>query len=805
VLPDGRVLVTGGVRFRYAIAFGGRTQALPGQTEARHDIQRLVNHESPVWDDSTQDAWSSSLCPPSMEGHSAVVDAAASYRMVVFGGHDATNQTAGDVYSGTVWQLQRNDGDHVHQIVWKWDSLSTTAADSGIGKPAPRHGHGALLTSTRRMIVFGGRNPLGPLADVWELNLSAPGPAQWTRWTTVPDPVHGSPAARWGHAVAWDAAKDRMLSIGGRDSAGARSDDAWELGLSSRRWRKLPDSGRPRSGCASALSTAGYPRVWLFGGRGATGPLADLMELRLDTDTWRGPLVVASGSPTPPARLDAASYLNAAAQSLVVSGGELADGSLDGALWHIRFVSPGSEPTSLRWVRDTSNVQGAGPRAGYTLSFQETEVIARLPEVYDPNGSTGSLPGATSPLASSAKRLTYYSPPMFVLPSGHALFALGGRAAVLDVASSTWSAIAGASDGGTAGATVQYRPGRVLRCGGFSKARTTETITFDVNDQTTGFSTWTLGRMASRYLHRATLLPTGDVLVSGGVADPYTDVVGQRVPQLWNESAGWSDSTLLAPEPVFRGYHTTATLMPDGRVFTAGGAYSVDEEKGCIYEPPYLFDAAGQLQAQPRIAASPGAVGYGRSFTVTMELAADAGAATAVCLVKPTANTHDANMEQRYVPLTFSYAGGAALDIDSPANASLAPPGDYLLFVMKTAAGRVVPSVARWVRLDPALNNVAVEDRAPRTAWLARPGPNPARGVVRLEFALPHEGPVLLAIHDVAGRLVREVARGTYAAGARTFEWDGRDTRGRPAAPGIYFVRLEAGRDVLVARMAVVR
>jgi hypothetical protein len=69
--------------------------------------------------------------------------------------------------------------------------------------------------------------------------------------------------------------------------------------------------------------------------------------------------------------------------------------------------------------------------------------------------------------------------------------------------------------------------------------------------------------------------------------------------------------------------------------------------------------------------------------------------------------------------------------------------------------------------------------------------PNPFRGSTTLAFRLDQAGPVWLTVHDVSGRQVRALLRGeTHEPGAHTRVWDGLDDEGRPAATGIYFVRL---------------
>jgi flagellar hook assembly protein FlgD len=67
---------------------------------------------------------------------------------------------------------------------------------------------------------------------------------------------------------------------------------------------------------------------------------------------------------------------------------------------------------------------------------------------------------------------------------------------------------------------------------------------------------------------------------------------------------------------------------------------------------------------------------------------------------------------------------------------------------------------------------------------------------VGFRFALPAAGAVKLAVLDVAGRRVRTIAMAA-AGGANTLRWDRRDDAGGEVAPGLYFVRLEAGGETL--------
>jgi hypothetical protein len=65
--------------------------------------------------------------------------------------------------------------------------------------------------------------------------------------------------------------------------------------------------------------------------------------------------------------------------------------------------------------------------------------------------------------------------------------------------------------------------------------------------------------------------------------------------------------------------------------------------------------------------------------------------------VRLGAVTHSVDMEQRYVPLSFT-AGSGTLSVTGPANSNIAPPGPYMLFLVDAEG---VPSVARMVTVAP--------------------------------------------------------------------------------------------------------
>ena len=197
----------------------------------------------------------------------------------------------------------------------------------------------------------------------------------------------------------------------------------------------------------------------------------------------------------------------------------------------------------------------------------------------------------------------------------------------------------------------------------------------------------------------ATLLPDGKVLVTGGTSGPGFNNTATPVfaAEMWDPATErW---TTMASAQAPRLYHSAALLLPDGRVLTTGGDDITQVE---LYSPPYLF--AG---ARPSITAVPAAVSFGQSYFVETP---DAANIAKVRWIRLGSVTHAFNMNQRINSLSFSQAPGG-LNVVSPSNPNLAPPGHYLLFILNANG---VPSIAKIVQLGgstapaPALPDVIV-------------------------------------------------------------------------------------------------
>lgn len=359
-----------------------------------------------------------------------------------------------------------------------------------------------------------------------------------------------------------------------------------------------------------------------------------------------------------------------------------------------------------------------------------THLVER-PELFDPATRTWRL------LSEIEDSVQYY-PFNFVDPDGDVFFAGADRGAsgfdipptqsvTFDVAGENLTPGAvSAHDGGSA---VMYEPGRILKTGGTNGAADAiaDAEIIDLN----GAALWqaTDPMNIPRQRHNLTMLPDGKVLVTGGTRqrnkefeiertcggtdqeaacgdddDCPADVACEKHTmgaQLWvAEAEIWDpqtgDWTLMAGNQVPRMYHSTAMLLPDGRVVSAGGGRgggAVNNYPNAeIFSPPYRFTGT----SGPAIAQAPEIIHYGQVFEVTSP---EAGDVNRVSLIRLAAVTHSFDQNRRFVPLTFGQSGDTGLQIDAPAGPNVAPPGYYMLFLISTSG---VPSVARFVRLLPA-------------------------------------------------------------------------------------------------------
>ena len=280
--------------------------------------------------------------------------------------------------------------------------------------------------------------------------------------------------------------------------------------------------------------------------------------------------------------------------------------------------------------------------------------------------------------------------------------------------------------------SVMYDAGKVIYIGGGNApGNHVPTAAAETIDLTVANPAWrATGNMHhARRQHNATILPDGTVLVTGGTKggggkNPgFNDLTpGEPVheAELWDPATGqW---TQLAAEDVDRCYHSTAILLPDATVLSAGGGeYRPDwgpaenppedsHRDAQIFHPPYLFRGP-----RPDLTTAPEEVTYGQSFAVGTTHPEEIGS---VSWIRLSSVTHSFNMDQRMNFLTSRAAAGG-LTITAPLDADICPPGHYILFLLGKAK---VPSIAKILRIAAPGSEKARRHSGSSTSGAGRPG-----------------------------------------------------------------------------------
>jgi hypothetical protein len=353
--------------------------------------------------------------------------------------------------------------------------------------------------------------------------------------------------------------------------------------------------------------------------------------------------------------------------------------------------TPGGNMRNGRWYPTTTALPN-----GQVLVISGGDTAAQLnliPEVYAPTPNTWRA------LTLASKPVPYY-PMMFVAPNGKVLVV--GPDQPTDYLNTSgkglWTPgptrVFGNRDYGTA---VMYDTGKILVVGGgIIPTNTAEAIDL------LGANTWgVVGSLAvPRRQVNATLLADGKVLVTGGSnASGFNSAPTSSAPlaaELW-DPANPGVWTQLSSMTHHRLYHSTALLLPDARVLSVGSGQPAasgltDDYTAEIFSPPYLFNADGTAAVRPTMSNVPAAVVYGQTFTVKT---ASAASIAKVTFIRLSAVTHSFNQNQRMNTLSF-VPGSGVLSVTAPANANLAPPGHYMLFIVNWSG---VPSSAKFIRI----------------------------------------------------------------------------------------------------------
>lgn len=246
--------------------------------------------------------------------------------------------------------------------------------------------------------------------------------------------------------------------------------------------------------------------------------------------------------------------------------------------------------------------------------------------------------------------------------------------------------------------------GKILTVGGSPSYQDSDASSnahiITIGDPDTNPTVETIGNMAfARAFANSVILPNGFVFIVGGQvhAVPFSDDTAQLTPELFDPTT--NTFTQLAPMQIPRTYHSTALLLPDATVISAGGGLcgncATNHYDGQIFRPPYLYTADGALANRPAITAvSTDAVTVGGTFTATC----DGPVANGFSIIRQSSTTHTVNTDQRRVVLTPTETNGNTYTLVIPNDAGIALPGYYMLFAIN---GDGVPSTAHTLKVTP--------------------------------------------------------------------------------------------------------
>ncbi len=282
------------------------------------------------------------------------------------------------------------------------------------------------------------------------------------------------------------------------------------------------------------------------------------------------------------------------------------------------------------------------------------------------------------------------------LPNGKLFYSaprinnLGGE--IYDPKAQTWTFVSNLNWGprGHAATVLLPKSQKVMIVGGGAakNGNGQPTPTTEIIDFSQSSPQWAYGPSMNiaRYDMNVLYLADGSLIAVGGNQNSeYSNPVFQ--PELFNPTTQtW---TLGPPQAGTRAYHSTAVLLPDGRVISAGSDAGIALENTYeIYSPPYMF-----APSRPTITFSPKGIVYGKTFKITTPQAAKI---TRVALIRPGATTHADHMDdQYYVDLTWTVSG-TTLVVNCPKTSNAIPPGYYMLVILDQ---NNIPSVMPFIQL----------------------------------------------------------------------------------------------------------
>ncbi|KAJ7541079.1 hypothetical protein O6H91_10G045000 [Diphasiastrum complanatum] len=219
----------------------------------------------------------------------------------------------------------------------------------------------------------------------------------------------------------------------------------------------------------------------------------------------------------------------------------------------------------------------------------------------------------------------------------------------------------------------------------------------------------------SRVMGDMIILPNAQILIVNGAQrgsagwglarDPVL------MPLLYSPSEAVSQRfQILSASTIARMYHSTANLLPDGRVLVGGSNTNTDYAFNGVLFPtelrleaysPYYLDSSFSALKPTIIRFYPTTITLNSAFNVQFSVPTSPRSDLQISIYAPPFTTHSVSMNQRLLALSIinvKNLGGSTdlATVKSPPNAVAAPAGYYLLFVVNAG----IPSTGAWIQLQ---------------------------------------------------------------------------------------------------------
>jgi len=241
---------------------------------------------------------------------------------------------------------------------------------------------------------------------------------------------------------------------------------------------------------------------------------------------------------------------------------------------------------------------------------------------------------------------------------------------------------------GDKGSAVMIGKDQILFIGGQQKgagyAASNGAILIDISDS---FNPKIIKKESMHYpraFANATILPTGDVFVNGGTAVYQTaeddTYFSNFIPEIYKSNDDvWKK---MSKSNFRRNYHSTSLLLPDGRIFVAGG----DAWNAQFFYPPYLFskDSSGKtiLAKRPKIEKLKKVITNRKKQIMLVDNSSDI---EKISLISTGSTTHAQASELKYLSLDFTKTSKNEIKFSIPEDKNTLTDGTYLIFIVSSS------------------------------------------------------------------------------------------------------------------------